>query len=669
MKSRKELWIWIAGLCLLSAALITISLKARPASVQAAGMPTRVTANMQRANGPILPPVEEFTLTPPNPALNIYQTIVSVRFKGSEAEKLAAQIPITLGSQNVVLRRSPDDAQVFSTRVDFDWHTFAKEQQQRKDLAATGRQIPVFEGRRFVRRERMQFVDPAEIQSALQSHQPVQFSGQALAGGAVNVYPNRELMITDLSVVQDVGTNGNGRVYDSCIDPSDPTSPANGNPNGAWTLGTLMMAMSNTTNIQVAEQMLNTMLSSWQNVQTINGFTVQPRGGIGVLSQSGLLGNWPADPNNPSLPSLLNPPVRLNAIVNRIDLGQNFNPATPGELRFIFGVTAGTSPGGSCAADPKAPFDIIIEFNVPSTFSPNAWANLWNSLGNEPANAPPDAFPAALQSQVTDAVVTAGACGGSSCLAQIRTTELDLAAGETTNFWEQREFHLGQDQYGNPVLQQSTVAMTPDGSFNFGQPKCDATGMPACAVPGTLVNYINTNQTEILATLGALPVVTPDYPAGSPFLGGSAFNPDGVSRGGKGGATAAFWEDATPTASPEARVYFSSNTCNACHGVDTATLFVHVGTRTTSKASNVSGFLVGCQPGNNTCLPGEPNTCLLSTPNLACTEQILDPTGSGIRTSFGDIGRRVVVLSGLVTNGPRSGGMLLPLVNQPIGVH
>jgi hypothetical protein len=662
MKSRKELWMWIGALCLLSAALITISLKARPASVQAAG-----TANMQRVNRPTLPPVEEFTLIPPNSARNIYQTIVSVRFEGSQAEKLAAQVPLTLGSQNVVLQRSPDDARIFSTQVDFDWQTFAKEQQQRKDLAATGRQIPVFEGRRFVRMEKMQFVDPAEIQGALQSHQPVQFSGRVLAGGAVNVYPNRELMITDLSVVQDVGTNGNGRVYDSCIDPSDPTSPANGNPTGAWTLATLMMAMANTTNIQVAEQMLNTMLSAWQNEQTINGFTVQPRGGIGVLSQSGLLGNWPADPNNPSLPSLLNPPVRLNAIVNRIDLGQNFNPATAGELRFIFGVTAGTSPGGSCAADPKAPFDIIIEFNVPSTFSPNAWANLWNSLGTEPTNAPPGAFPAALQSKITDAVVTAGSCGGSSCLAQIRTTELDLAAGETTDFWEQREFHLGQDQFGNPVLQQSTVAMTPDGSFNFGQPKCGQTGMPGCTVPGTLVNYINTNQTEILDTLGALPFLPTDYPPGTPFLGGSAFNPDD-NLGGKNGVAGAFWEDSTKTANLQARIYFSANTCNSCHGADTSTLFVHVQPRTTSQSSGLSGFLVGCLPGIDNCFTSKIE-CSLSTPNLACTEQVPDPTGSGTKTSFGDIGRRVVVLAGLVTNGPRSGGMLLPLVNQPIGVH
>jgi hypothetical protein len=191
--------------------------------------------------------------------------------------------------------------------------------------------------------------------------------------------------------------------------------------------------------------------------------------------------------------------------------------------------------------------------------------------------------------------------------------------------------------------------------------------MPGCTVPGTLVNYINTNQTEILDTLGALPFLPTDYPPGTPFLGGSAFNPDD-NLGGKNGVAGAFWEDSTKTANLQARIYFSANTCNSCHGADTSTLFVHVQPRTTSQSSGLSGFLVGCLPGIDNCFTSKIE-CSLSTPNLACTEQVPDPTGSGTKTSFGDIGRRVVVLAGLVTNGPRSGGMLLPLVNQPIGVH
>ena len=98
MKSRKL--VWIAALCLLSATVITVSLRARPTGVLAAqhsisraslaqpaaymssaslraaaisnallsdeaGSALRVSLNMQRISGPLLPPVEEFTLTPP----------------------------------------------------------------------------------------------------------------------------------------------------------------------------------------------------------------------------------------------------------------------------------------------------------------------------------------------------------------------------------------------------------------------------------------------------------------------------------------------------------------------------------------------------------------------------------------------------------------------------
>ena len=75
--------------------------------------------------------------------------------------------------------------------------------------------------------------------------------------------------------------------------------------------------------------MLLNMLNTWNSPQTINTFPVPTRPAMGQLGVSGLLGNWQPDPNNPSLPSLLNAPVRLNAIVNRIDLGQNSNPVTP----------------------------------------------------------------------------------------------------------------------------------------------------------------------------------------------------------------------------------------------------------------------------------------------------------------------------------------------------
>ncbi|MGA8875643.1 MAG: hypothetical protein WB555_08915, partial [Candidatus Korobacteraceae bacterium] len=108
MKSRKR--IWIAALCLLSVTVITISVRTRARSVLAAqhsvsrasiaqpatylanasiraaaisdaalladdeSSAQRVSATLMRDANPYLPAVEEFALTPPNPALNSNQT-------------------------------------------------------------------------------------------------------------------------------------------------------------------------------------------------------------------------------------------------------------------------------------------------------------------------------------------------------------------------------------------------------------------------------------------------------------------------------------------------------------------------------------------------------------------------------------------------------------------
>jgi len=642
MKSRRQVYVSITALCVLSATLVGISLKVRSASVQAAN--SVYPANAQPSYLLDLPSVDEFTLTPPDAG---GKTTLSMRFQGAAAARLAAQIPITLGSERVVLRRVPDDPRVFSTRVDFDWQDFSKEQQQRKEAAAAGKQIPIFDGRRFLGMERMQFVEPSEIQSALTSHQPIHFPAHVLSGGPANVNPALELTITQLSVVEDLT-----RVWDGCL------SGNQGNPNGAWTFKTLMAAIAGDTSDppQKAEAMLYTMLRAWQTPQSVNGFTVPPRPLIGVLGQSGFLGNWPVDTQNGQfLPSLDNPPVRLTAIVNRIDLGQNSNSPTPGgELRFVFNVTAGTGTGQSCLSG--NPFNIILEFNVPSAYSATAWAKKWNSLGTS------EVYNETLESITNDVV----SCGG-SCLAQIRTNE--LALGSPVGFWEQREFHFAQDVSGNAALPESTVAMTPDDSFNFGVPQCGQQGMPACTTaPGTLNSYISANQDEIVKSLGALPPVPAQY-NGSPFLGGSAFNNNNEP---------AFWQDqtpCTPNSQPPCqsaldRIYFSANTCNGCHGRETATAFLQVGARATGAVSNLSDFLLGCRDSSDSCVPGSQQQCALNTVNLACVENVPDPAGLASQpTPFGDLARRVTILSGLIGTTPQSGGMLLPFVNRRIGVH
>ena len=204
---------------------------------------------------PDLPVVEEFVLTPPNPASKIYKTQLSVKFSGLAAEGLAAVMPLTLGNQNVVLRRSADDPAVFTAAVDFDWKAFAKEQQQRKNLADTGREIPVFEGHQFVRMDKIHFVEPDEIRTAVQSHQPIQFTPQILEGTGFTIQPAQELMIVAPSVVEDPA-----RTWDPCTGV--------GTPQGAWTFGTLMTALAN------GQTDPRLMVENWLNNWTNNNLVI-----------------------------------------------------------------------------------------------------------------------------------------------------------------------------------------------------------------------------------------------------------------------------------------------------------------------------------------------------------------------------------------------------------
>jgi hypothetical protein len=696
MKTFKR--VWIPALCLLSATTITIGLRLHVTRVEAAtrtaqaglvlssrpvahfantslratvpnailldddGSPTRVEGNGQTGRL-VFPPVEQFTLTPSNPAQHFGKTALAVRF-GTGAERLPSEILMTLGSQHVTVQRSGEDPNTYIAAINFDWQTFASEQEQRKQAAAAGKMVAVFSGRKFVRMEPMEFMDPAQIQGALQSHQPLELSPGMLTDGPISIVPDHELMITAIPVVEDPQ-----RTSDPCL-PSTLLAP------GAWTFAKLMEAIacstgSNNCTQQAAENMLLSMLSAWQSTQTVNTFQVGPRN-IGVLGQSGLLGNWPLDSSGvvcttptgqqSPCPSLPNAPVHLLAIANRIDIGQNSPPfPAAGELRFVFGVAAGTSFNGTaqpCSNSGNQAFTIILEYHVPSRFSATQWANVWNSLEE---NGTFDAtYRNELQSTITDQVVTAGACTNSSgqavsCISQIRTNEVEIS---NNGLWEQRQFQLVPSSFPNrpPQLNMGTVSMTPDGSFNAdGQPSC----APNCNTSGDVGHWINANVNQILQTGGALPIVPAVLSNGDHFLGGSAFNNG-----------SAFWVDGVQLTSEPARIDFSLNTCNACHGGETATRFLQIQNRAATGSGDqpaaLSNFLLGCSDGGDTCTPSN-GQCALNAP---CQEKVTDPNPPHqIQTAFGDILRRQAYMSGLISSGSGSGGMLLPFLSQPLGVH
>jgi hypothetical protein len=317
-------------------------------------------ASIKLHANPDLPPVEEFTLTPLNPALKMYKTIVSVRFPELPAERLASQIPMTLGDQNVVLQRSADDGRIFSATVDFDWNAFAREQQQRKDLASSGKVIPVFQGRRLLRMDKIEFVDPADIESALQSHQPIQFSSKIMEGAGFTIEPEHELTITDLGVVTDAT-----RTWDSCS--NGPTGQM-----GPWTFGRLVTAMTGTGGNQTqADAMVNAWLNQWLTTQTINSFPVAAR-----TAMANIISAWPKDNSIGHFVDVSKAPFQLNAIVNRIDLGPGLPQNPAGEVRFVFGL---------CSTTVLNPFNVILEYGVPSSVASGCtgvfnWATEWHNL-------------------------------------------------------------------------------------------------------------------------------------------------------------------------------------------------------------------------------------------------------------------------------------------------
>src|SRR5579884_3357640 len=267
--------------------------------------------------------------------------------------------------------------------------------------------------------------------------------------------------MNNTQVVEDAGDGTSthpGRTFDQCI-----TNRPKGNPAGAWTFNTLMTAIACSGN---------------------SNFTVFARPKIGHLNgfqgeqDSGLLSNWPVDSNagnsctfnglSSPCPSLPNAPVRLDAIVNRIDLEANGAPFPPaGELRFVFSVSATAltdDPNGACGNTGSVPttLNIILEYNVPSTFSALSWAQQWANLPDLNANGTfSENYLTALQNNITNAVVLKNACGGASCISQIRTNEFLLNSGVNAAFWEQREFHLGSVG-GAPVLSEAMIAQSPD---------------------------------------------------------------------------------------------------------------------------------------------------------------------------------------------------------------
>ena len=306
---------------------------------------------------------------------------------------------------------------------------------------------------------------------------------------------------------------------------------------GAWHFGRLMTQMAGAND---PTTFVRSWLAQWESTVGVNGWGVPARPAIA----SQVLASWPKTAAGKL--DLTKAPMRLLAIVNRFDLRSAGNA---GEGRFIFGVLG---QGGVAL-----PFTVILEYKLPaaSAAEVKAWAHLWRDLGATTVGSA--AYRAQLQA-ITDKFARKGAAPGrinGSAISQVRTNENAL-----NPIWELREFRLttaGQ-------LRMVAPALTPaDSTPNFNN-------------TATLASFMNQNAAAIKAQTHTVPTT----------FGGALFSSGRVLN------RIDFW-NAPGITDSTLRHRFSINTCDGCHGEETATPFLHVSPRGATETAPLSAFLTG----------------------------------------------------------------------------
>jgi hypothetical protein len=401
-----------------------------------------------------------------------------------------------------------------------------------------------------------------------------------------NLLKDHSLVITDLGVVEDPT-----RTYNPCVGGT-----AGGNPNGVWTFKTLMTNMANTSAVNGVDNFV----MDWVDTELFGAKTQASSGDIttppvrdNMTSTTGakrvFIASWLANAGLPVTTAnltawrtvLLNKleffPVRLLAIVNRLDLRGNFGytggTSNGGEGRFVF---CFVDKNNGCSTNKK--MTIIFEYGIPITDC-NAlknYAQQWYNLKNFTLNGLVNtSYNTALQA-VTN-VFTAANAGGSSkprgsALNHLRTNEF------LNSPWNIRDFAILSSNSNKLTLIHPNKE--PMNEANATLPNA---AVAVSAKMASLVNFVNNApNTNLIETEGNYSIPDDIKAIDAQMPSTSAF-PNYFWNGPASGNIV----------SDLARHKLSLNTCGACHTGETKTGFTHIIPANFGIQASLSSFITG----------------------------------------------------------------------------
>ena len=395
-----------------------------------------------------------------------------------------------------------------------------------------------------------------------------------------NQLKDKSLIVTDISVVQDTH-----RTYNPCVGGT-----LGGNPNGVWTLKSLMTNMANTAFTGITA---DDFVKSWLNTEVFGQKTIVSSGDITTppvrddltnvagskrkfiaawLKNSGIIVNQTNINNWQVL--LVNKleflPVRLLAIVNRLDLRGNMgygSTGTPngGEGRFVF---CFMDSNNACTSSNNGPgtMTIILEYAIPITdcVGLKNYGQQWYNLKNMTFGA---AYNTALEG-ITNVftAVNAGAPlskPNKSALNHLRTNEFIQSP------WNIRDFEIKAASKKLELIHPNKEPMR--------EANAAAGGQNVAAKVASLVAFANANPAAIQSEGPyTIPTDIQGVDAQMPFPNTYIWNGSGL----------AITSDST-------RHKLSLNTCSGCHTGETRNFFTHVRPTNFGTPATLSSFLTG----------------------------------------------------------------------------